>query len=133
MLTSAIFFLRSFSLRSAFANLHNSVAHFCAVALALLLLLCPALERSAAQSTSTAPIQTLQNHVRLLANGLSAQYLGVLPAGQKMDVAIVLPLRNEAQLDALLKRLYDPSSADYRKFLSVEEFTEQFGPTEADY
>jgi hypothetical protein len=33
----------------------------------------------------------------------------------------------------LLSRLYDPRSADYRHFLSVDQFTEQFGPTAEDY
>ena len=34
---------------------------------------------------------------------------------------------------ALLTRLSDPDSPDYRHYLSVAEFTEQFGPTEQDY
>jgi subtilase family serine protease len=52
---------------------------------------------------------------------------------QRMQVAMTLQLRNETQLDALLQRLYDPASPDHRHFLSVEEFTEQFAPTAADY
>jgi subtilase family serine protease len=50
-----------------------------------------------------------------------------------MQFSIVLPLRNQTALAALLRRLYDPSSADYRHFLSVGQFTEQFGPTLHDY
>jgi subtilase family serine protease len=46
---------------------------------------------------------------------------------------MTLQLRDEIQLDTLLQRLYDPTSPDYRHFLSVEEFTAQFGPTAADY
>jgi subtilase family serine protease len=50
-----------------------------------------------------------------------------------MRLSIVLPLRNQAELTALLGRLYDPSSPNYRHFLSVGQFTEQFGPTAEDY
>jgi subtilase family serine protease len=133
MVASPIAFLRLFSVRSAFINSHNPAAPFSAVAAAFFLLLCPAAERCAAQSSSTTQIRTLQNHVRTMVDGQRAQYLSALPSNQKMALTIVLPLRNEAQLDALLSRLYDRSSSDYQKFLSVDEFTEQFGPTEADY
>ena len=50
-----------------------------------------------------------------------------------MDVTMTLQLRNTEQLASLLQRLYDPKSPDYHHFLTVEEFTRQFGPTEADY
>lgn len=133
MFAYAIASRRSFRLHSFFTNRHNVIANFTVFAMALFLLLCPVSQRSAAQSASTTRVRTLQNHVRITANGKVAQFQGALPANQKMELAIVLPLRNQPQLDALLDRLYDPSSADYRKFLSVEEFTEQFGPTEADY
>ena len=46
---------------------------------------------------------------------------------------IALPLRNEAELDKLLEELYDPQSPSYRRFLSVEEFTARFGPSQEDY
>jgi subtilase family serine protease len=62
-----------------------------------------------------------------------ARVMGRLAASQKLDMAITLQLRNQAQLQALLQRLYDPKSPDYRKFLSVAQFTQQFGPTQADY
>jgi kumamolisin len=50
-----------------------------------------------------------------------------------MNLVITLPLRNQDQLDQLLKDLYDPTSPSYRQFLSVEQFTEQFGPTQKGY
>ncbi len=50
-----------------------------------------------------------------------------------MDLAISLPLRNQEQLDSLLQQLYDPASPRYRHFLTVQQFTEQFGPTAGDY
>jgi hypothetical protein len=42
-------------------------------------------------------------------------------------------LRNQSELTSLLKRLYDPASSDYHRFLSVADFTERFGPTAGDY
>ena len=77
--------------------------------------------------------QVLHNHVRPAVSSGQAALVGALPATQQMRVSIVLPLRNQAELNALLGRLYDPSSPDYRHFLSVEQFTEQFGPTAGDY
>jgi N-acetylneuraminic acid mutarotase len=59
--------------------------------------------------------------------------IGSLPSRQQLHLSIVLPLRNQGDLTALLGRLYDPSSPDYRHFLSVEQFTDQFGPTADDY
>ncbi len=59
--------------------------------------------------------------------------MGTLPATQTLNLSIVLEPRNTAELASLLSRLYDPESPDYRHFLSVAEFTEQFGPSAEDY
>ncbi len=50
-----------------------------------------------------------------------------------MSLDIILPLRNQAGLDRLLQEIYDPASPSYRHFLTVPEFTAQFGPSQADY
>jgi kumamolisin len=50
-----------------------------------------------------------------------------------MRLDIVLPLRNQADLNNLLQELYDPSSPSYRHFLTVPEFTARFGPSQEDY
>ncbi len=50
-----------------------------------------------------------------------------------MNLSIVLPLRNQDDLKGFLARLYNPSSPDYRHFLSVDEFTARYGPTADDY
>jgi kumamolisin len=50
-----------------------------------------------------------------------------------MRLVLILPLRNQDLLDSLLKEVYDPSSPSYRQFLTVEEFTAKFGPTQEDY
>ena len=59
--------------------------------------------------------------------------MALLPPEQRLNLAIMLPLRNQAELTGLLSRLYDPASPDYRQFLSVAEFTERFGPSVEDY
>jgi hypothetical protein len=79
------------------------------------------------------PQQMLQHHVRPAVQSGQAAKTGSLPPEQRMNLSIVLPLRNQSKLASLLSRLYDPSSPDYHHFLSVDQFTGQFGPTVADY
>jgi len=57
---------------------------------------------------------------------------GSLNPTNRIRLAIGLPLRNQADLDATLRQLYDPADPQYRKFLSPEEFTSRFGPSEED-
>jgi hypothetical protein len=73
------------------------------------------------------------SHVPMaVATGLAPR-LGVLPGSQKLQLSLNLPVRNQDQLDDLLAQLQDPSSPNYHKYLSVSEYTERFGPTQADY
>jgi subtilase family serine protease len=62
-----------------------------------------------------------------------AQAIGRLPANQVMTLDVVLPLRNQATLDRVVSDIYDPSSPSYHHYLTVPEFTAQFGPSQADY
>ncbi|MGA9508192.1 MAG: protease pro-enzyme activation domain-containing protein [Candidatus Sulfotelmatobacter sp.] len=88
---------------------------------------------SAISAQAQQTLQVLHNHVRpVVANGQAAP-VGVLPPSQRMNLAIMLPPRDQANLDSLLGRLYDPTSPNYHQFLSVSQFTEQFGPTVEDY
>lgn len=77
--------------------------------------------------------QQLAHHVRPAVATKQAAYVSAMPEDEQVDFSIVLPLRNQTELSSLLTRLYDPTSPDYRHFLSVEEFTSRFGPTAADY
>jgi subtilase family serine protease len=84
--------------------------------------------------TPTAHAQYVSTrHVRQAIGNGSAQPLGRLPANQLMSLDLVLPLRDEADLKVFLEDLYNPSSSSYRHFLTVPEFTERFGPSQADY
>jgi sugar lactone lactonase YvrE len=75
----------------------------------------------------------LTRHVREAVLNGQAKLVGDLPANQIMQLDIVLPLSDQAGLDAFLKELYDPASSSYRHFLTVAEFTAKFGPSQADY
>lgn len=56
-----------------------------------------------------------------------------LSAAQQLRLAITLPLHNQQDLNELLRDLYDPASPVYRRFLTVQQFTDRFGPTPAEY
>lgn len=75
----------------------------------------------------------LTHHVRAVTVNGQARSLGRLPETQTMRIAIVLPLRNQADLDNFLEDVYNPANPSYRHFLSVDEFTARFGPTQGDY
>ena len=75
--------------------------------------------------------QVLRGHVPAAAARL--QPVGRLPATNRLELAIGLPLRNRAGLTNLLRQLYDPASAGYRQYLTPDQFTAAFGPTEPEY
>jgi kumamolisin len=88
----------------------------------------------AAAAFSHAQLQpVLTKHVRQAATNGQAPLLGRLPANQSMNLVLVLPLRNQDELESLLSELYNPNSPSYHRFLSVDEFTARFGPTQDDY
>jgi subtilase family serine protease len=103
-----------------------SALHFMATALGAFTLLFVAATAQAAQR----PITT---HVPEAVASGRAPLVGHLPDTQRVSLAVSLPLRNEEQLRELLQRLYDPQSPSYRKYLSVQQFAERFGPAESDY
>jgi subtilase family serine protease len=76
---------------------------------------------------------TLTTQVPAAVAGGVAPLVGHLPSTQHLSLAISLPPRNEAELDTLLQQIYDPQSANYHHYLSVEEFTSRFGPAASDY
>jgi len=70
---------------------------------------------------------------QLPAKALSAKSIGRMAANAQLTLAIGLPLRNEAELQALLRQLYDPTSTNYHHYLTPAEFMARFGPSEEDY
>jgi subtilase family serine protease len=90
-----------------------------------------ALSFAATAFGQTQPLLT--QHVRSVVSSGQVKSLGPVSTSQSMRITLVLPLRNQTQLDALLHDLYTPGSPSYHQFLTVEQFTEKFGPTQDDY
>ena len=62
-----------------------------------------------------------------------AHLLGQVAPQESIPLALTLPLRDQAGLDTLLHRLYTPGDPMQGRFLTPDEFTQRFGPTEQDY
>jgi len=86
-----------------------------------------------AAAAQAEPHPVLTDHVPPAVAEGQATVLGQLPGEQRMSLAISLPLRNQAGLDDLLQQLYDPQNPNYRRYLSVDEFTQRFGPSRDDH
>jgi hypothetical protein len=84
-----------------------------------------------AQPTQAQQLRTLPGHVPPAVALL--QPVDRLPGSTRLNLAIGLPLRNQEGLTKLLQQIYDPTSSQYRHYLTPERFTEKFGPTEQDY
>jgi subtilase family serine protease len=67
-----------------------------------------------------------------VANG-KATMMDTVGLQQRLQLAIQLPLRNQAELTRLLHDLYDPKSPKFHKYMSVSAFTGRFGATAGDY
>ena len=77
--------------------------------------------------------RVLPGHLPRVVRSNQAVPIGTLDPGQRLHLAIGLPLRNQEVLTNLLKDLYDPSSPRFHQFLSPHQFSEAFGPSIADY
>jgi len=84
--------------------------------------------------TAVCQAQTCKtHHVREAVRSGQAKAVGRLPQTQTLQLDLVLQLRDEAGLKSFLRDLYNPASPSYRKYLTPQEFTARFGPTQADY
>jgi hypothetical protein len=77
------------------------------------------------------PLRTLRGHVPD-AVGRSRPVSDVA-AQTQLRLAVGLPLRNKAALTNLIEGLYNPASPQFHRYLTTEQFTEEFGPTQEDY
>ena len=75
----------------------------------------------------------MTRHARPEVTSGQVKFLNRLPGTQTLRLDLVLPLRDQAGLEDFLQKVYDPASPTYRHFLTVQEFTERFGPTQEDY
>ena len=62
-----------------------------------------------------------------------AQPTGRLPVDRIMTLDLVLPLSNREGVQSFLRDIYDPGSPNFHHFLTPQEFTERFGPSQSDY
>lgn len=97
----------------------------------LLLMLALTLQVSATSPNASGSVR-LSGHVphKAVAN---SSFLGSLEATTHVPVTFTLPLRNKAELEDLIQRLYNPADSMYGKYISTEEFTERFAPSQEDY
>jgi subtilase family serine protease len=86
-------------------------------------------------STSIAHAQSslLTRHVREDVASGQAPLIGHLPATQTLRFDMVLPLRDRAGLQSFLQEVQDRTSPSYHQFLTPQEFTARFGPSQEDW
>ena len=80
-----------------------------------------------------APWQVVRGEVPAAVANHSLQPLARLASTNRLNLAIGLPGRNPEALARLLAQLYDPASTNFHQFLTTEQFTESFGPSDQDY
>ncbi len=78
-----------------------------------------------------ADLKVLPGHVPKAISSLAPK--GRLAATNELRLAIGVPLRDRAGLDHFVAQVSDPASPNFRHFLTREELTARFGPTEQDY
>jgi xanthomonalisin len=83
------------------------------------------------QPAHGAPSQRLGGHG--VEAAVADRALGALPTDKRLKLAVGLPLRNSAALKTFLEDLYNPQSPAYHQYLSVEQFTARFSPSQEDY
>ena len=88
-------------------------------------LLCLALPASAAPSTKA----TLAGSVPSWAK--SANFKGSAAGSDSIGFRVYLGWQNSSQAEATAKAVSDPKSASYRKFLTSQQFRQQFAPSQA--
>ena len=62
----------------------------------------------------------------------NAQILGAENPSQQLNVTFWLKQHNKAQLDELVRQMYDKNSASYHHWLTPKEYQAQFAPSAAD-
>ena len=82
-------------------------------------------------STEAGPTATLTNDV--VRNLNLATLDGAVPSSQTVTVGIFLSNPRQAAEDAYVKQLYNPSSSNYRNFLTPAAFTARFGVPAANF
>jgi subtilase family serine protease len=77
--------------------------------------------------------QFMTHHVRDAVSQATARQVGSLPANKLMSIDVVLPVRDQAGLDQFVANVTNPMSLQYRQYVTPQQFTAEFGPTQNDY
>ena len=75
---------------------------------------------------------TLMVSSGLAASSIQSINLGPEDQSKQISVTVWLNLHNKAALDAMVQGMYDKTSPNYHKFLTMKEFKTQFAPTAKD-
>jgi kumamolisin len=59
--------------------------------------------------------------------------VGRLAPDKQLDIVLVLPQRNQDDLQQFLKDVQDRNNPSFHRYLTVDQFTEKYGPTVEDY
>ncbi len=78
-------------------------------------------------------MKTLYGHVPAAISRLNLQPTGQLSPGTTLNLAISLPSQNEKGLDDLIQQIYNPTNANFRHYITPDQFYKQFGPSAQDY
>jgi subtilase family serine protease len=113
--------MKSFSTKGIF----NSRGKLCALPLAIMM----AVGTSGAANAA----QFYTHHVREAVAQATARDVGALPSSKLMAIDVVLPVRDQASLDQFMADVSNPASLQYRQYVTPQEFTERFGPSQSDY
>jgi subtilase family serine protease len=84
-------------------------------------------------ASSASATALLVSHVPAAVAEHKAALMGAVDPSTHMQMQVVLPMRNKAELAELARAVSDPSNPQYRHYLSVAQFTKRFGPTKKDY
>lgn len=85
-------------------------------------------------TSASAQSQALSTrHVRDAITQKRAAFVQHLNSAQKLHLVIGLPLRDRAGADAFIDNLYNPASPNYQHYLTGNQYTDMFGPSQADY
>ena len=114
---------------NATGNLGNGDSRFARNACSLAL----AVAMAFGATTAAQAAQTYTHHVRDAVSQGTARQVGSLAASQMMSLDVVLPVRDQAGLDAFVADVTNPASANFRHYLTPAQFTAKFGPTQNDY
>jgi kumamolisin len=96
-------------------------------------LLSAALVVSLAAAANSQAQSVMTRHMREEVRLGAAQPMSRMAQQQTMNLDLVLPLSDPAGLESFLAEVYNPSSPNFHHFLTPQEFSARFGPTQAQY